>query len=442
MPESVYIETFGCQMNVSDSEVVAAILRMNGFALTSDPIAADVVLINTCAVRDNAEQRIWGRIGHFEAFRQVRPLIGILGCMAGRMKGDLLETNKNVDVVVGPDAYRQLPMLITQAAAGKKNVSTTLSRHEAYDEILPLRYATPGISGFTSIMRGCDNMCSFCVVPYTRGRERSRSPQSILREIDSLESLGYKEVTLLGQNVDSYHSTDANGQDMDFSALLASVAEAHPALRIRFSTSHPKDINISVLRAIAAYPNLCKHIHLPVQAGASSMLQRMRRGYTRERYLELIDTVRKMLPECAITTDIIAGFCDETEAEHEATLSLMEAVRFDSAFMFKYSERPGTYAAKRMADNVPDEVKGRRLEEIIQLQAQHSLAKNRAHIGQTLEVLVEGPSKKRATDFCGRTTGNKMVVFPAGDASAGELRQVNIKNCSTATLLGTLAAPV
>lgn len=442
MPKSVYIETFGCQMNVSDSEVVAAILRMRGFALTSDPTAADVVLINTCAVRDNAEQRIWGRIGYFEAFRQARPLIGILGCMAGRMKGGLLEARKNVDIVVGPDAYRQLPTLIAQAAAGEKSVSTTLSRHETYDEILPLRYATPGISGFTSIMRGCDNMCSFCVVPYTRGRERSRNPRSIFREIDSLEALGYKEITLLGQNVDSYHSTDSSGATMDFAALLSAVAERHPALRIRFSTSHPKDINISVLRAMAAHPNLCKHIHLPVQAGASSMLQRMRRGYTRERYLELVDTVRTMLPGCAITTDIIAGFCDETEAEHEATLSLMEAVRFDSAFMFKYSERPGTYAAKRMADNVPDEVKGRRLEAIIGLQAQHSLARNQAHIGQTLEVLVEGPSKKRGTDFCGRTTGNKMVVFPAGDASAGELRRVRIEKCSTATLLGALAAPI
>lgn len=441
MPKSVYIETFGCQMNVSDSEVVAAILRMNGFSLTGSPETADVVLINTCAVRDNAEQRIWGRIGYFEAFRPARPLIGILGCMAGRMKGELLEANKNVDVVAGPDAYRQLPQLIAQAAEGEKSIGVTLSRHETYDEVLPHRYATPGISGFTSIMRGCDNMCSFCVVPYTRGRERSRNPHSILREIASLEALGYREITLLGQNVDSYHATTADGEAFDFANLLAAVAEQHPALRIRFSTSHPKDINSNVLRTMAAYPNLCKHIHLPVQAGASSMLQRMRRGYTRERYLELVEEVRAMLPGCALTTDIIAGFCDETEAEHEATLSLMESVRFDSAFTFKYSERPGTYAAKRMADNVPDEVKGRRLSEIIQLQARHSLERNQAHIGQTLEVLVEGPSKKSRSELCGRTSGNKMVVFPSGDARAGELRQVTVKKCSTATLLGVLAEP-
>lgn len=442
MPKSVYIETFGCQMNVSDSEVVAAILRMNGYSLTGDPAAADVVLINTCAVRDNAEQRIWGRIGYFEAFRATRPIIGILGCMAGRLKGDLLAAKKTVDVVVGPDAYRQLPSIIAQAAEGEKSISTTLSRHETYDEILPLRYATPGISGFISIMRGCNNLCSFCVVPYTRGRERSRNPQSILREIATLEALGYKEITLLGQNVDSYLGVDPRGEKMDFATLLAAVSERHPALRIRFSTSHPKDINSNVLRAMAAHPNLCKHIHLPVQAGSTTMLQRMRRGYTREGYLELVDTVRALLPECALTTDIIAGFCDESEAEHAATLSLMEAVRFDSAFMFKYSERPGTYAAKRMADNVPEEVKGRRLNEIIQLQTEHSLRRNQAHTGQTLEVLVEGPSRKRESEFCGRTSGNKMVVFPRGDASVGELREVVIKKYSSATLLGDLAGPV
>lgn len=429
-------------MNVSDSEVVAAILQLNGFALTDNPQGADVVLINTCAIRDNAEQRIWGRIGYFEAFRKERPLIGILGCMAGRLKHELLETKKTVDIVAGPDTYRQLPALIERAAEGGKSIDTTLSRVETYDEILPYRYATPGVSGFTSIMRGCNNMCSYCVVPFTRGRERSRSPYSIQKEVGTLESLGYKEVTLLGQNVDSYHATAANGASIDFADLLASVAEAHPNLRVRFSTSHPKDINIKVVRTIATHPNLCKHIHLPVQSGASSMLERMRRGYTRERYLELIDMIRSTIPECAISTDIIAGFCDETEGEHQATLSLMEAVRFDTAFMFKYSERPGTYAATRLVDNVPDDIKGQRLDEIIQLQSKHSLERNQAHVNQTLEVLVEGPSKKRNSELCGRTTGNKMVVFPAGNAAVGELRNVTITDCSSATLLGNLTAPV
>lgn len=442
MPKSVYIETFGCQMNVSDSEVVAAILQLNGFALTDNPQGADVVLINTCAVRDNAEQRIWGRIGYFEAFRAERPLIGILGCMAGRLKNELLEAKKTVDIVAGPDTYRQLPALIERASEGEKSIDTTLSRVETYDEVLPHRYATPGVAAFTSIMRGCNNMCSFCVVPFTRGRERSRNLNSIFTEIDTLEALGYREVTLLGQNVDSYHATAANGAPIDFADLLASVAEAHPNLRVRFSTSHPKDINIKVVRTIATHPNLCKHIHLPVQSGASSMLERMRRGYTRERYLELIDMIRSTIPECAISTDIIAGFCDETEGEHQATLSLMEAVRFDTAFMFKYSERPGTYAATRMVDNVPDDIKGQRLDEIIQLQSKHSLERNQAHINQTLEVLVEGPSKKRNSELCGRTTGNKMVVFPAGNAAVGELRNVTITDCSSATLLGNLTAPV
>lgn len=438
MPKAVYIETFGCQMNVSDSEVVAAILRMHGFTLADTPQRADVVLINTCAIRDNAEQRIWGRIGFYEAFRSAKPIIGILGCMAERLKEELIRTKSTVDLVVGPDAYRQLPTLILHAAEGQKTINTTLSREETYDEILPFRDAAPGISGFVAIMRGCNNMCSFCVVPFTRGRERSRAPQSILREVAELESSGYKEVTLIGQNVDSYHASKGNGETLDFADLLADVAMNHPRLRVRFSTSHPKDINARVLQAIATYPNLCRHIHLPVQAGASSMLERMRRGYTREHYLALIDAIRATLPDCAITTDIIAGFCDETEQEHEATLSLMETVRFDAAFMFKYSERPGTLAARRMKDNVPDELKGKRLEEIIQLQNQHSRIKNSAHLNQSMEVLVEGESKKNSDELCGRTSGNKMVVFPACNARIGELRHVRINGYSSATLRGDL----
>ena len=411
MPKAVYIETFGCQMNVSDSEVVAAILRMHGFTLADTPQRADVILINTCAIRDNAEQRIWGRIGFYEAFRSAKPIIGILGCMAERLKEELIRTKSTVDLVVGPDAYRQLPTLILHAAEGQKTINTTLSREETYDEILPFRDAAPGISGFVAIMRGCNNMCSFCVVPCTRGRERSRAPQSILK---------------------------GNGETLDFADLLADVAMNHPRLRVRFSTSHPKDINARVLQAIATYPNLCRHIQLPVQAGASSMLERMRRGYTREHYLALIDAIRATLPDCAITTDIIAGFCDETEQEHEATLSLMETVRFDAAFMFKYSERPGTLAARRMKDNVPDELKGKRLEEIIQLQNQHSRIKNSAHLNQSMEVLVEGESKKNSDELCGRTSGNKMVVFPACNARIGELRHVRINGYSSATLRGDL----
>lgn len=440
MPKRVYIETFGCQMNVSDSEVVAAILAVNGFTLLESPEGADVVLINTCAVRDNAEQRIWGRIGHFDTPSAKRPILGILGCMAGRLKGELLNAKNPVDIVAGPDAYRRLPTLINQALGGQQAISTRPSQTETYDDIIPLRYATPGISGFTSIMRGCDNMCSYCVVPFTRGRERSRSLASILREISSLADQGYREVTLLGQNVDSYLAHDEQGNTVNFASLLAHVAEAHPAMRIRFSTSHPKDINENVVKTIKTYPNLCRHIHLPVQAGATSMLERMRRGYTREHYLGLIETIRAEIPECTITTDIIAGFCGETEEEHQATLSLMETVRFDSAFMFMYSERPGTYAARHLADDVPEEVKKQRLTEIIALQTSHALEKNQEMIGQKVEILVEGPSKKRDTELCGRTSGNKMVVFPASDATAGELRAVTINECSSATLRGTLLA--
>lgn len=438
----VYIETYGCQMNVSDSEVVAAILSDAGYLIVNDAALCDVVLINTCAIRDNAEVRILGRLAHFRHLRQTANpelVVGVLGCMAGRVREHLLDATVGANLVVGPDGYRQLPALIDQVRNEGTALYTTLSRHETYSDIIPLRYGANGITGFTSIMRGCDNMCTYCVVPFTRGRERSREPDTIVAEVVALRDAGYREVTLLGQNVDSYHWGPQGRAGVNFSDLIERVAQAVPGLRVRFSTSHPKDITDEVLYTMAMYENVCMHIHLPVQSGSNRMLERMRRGYTAEHYLGRVEAIRRLMPYCCISTDIIAGFCGETAADHEATLRLMEKVRFDSAFMFKYSERPGTYAARHWDDDVPEDVKTARLEEIIALQGEHSNESNRADIGRRFEVLVEGVSRKSEEDFCGRTEGNKMVVFPRGDCKVGDYVEVQIQGCTSSTLLGHLA---
>ncbi len=435
----IYIETYGCQMNVSDSEVVAALLRLHGHCLCKHEEEADAILINTCAVRENAENRVLGRLQNLTALRNDKgqtPLLGILGCMATHLQEQLLAQGVGASLVVGPDSYRELPGLLQNALDGQKVASLALSKQETYAEILPYRYATPGVSAFVSIMRGCNNMCSFCVVPYTRGRERSRSLESILLEVSQVQEAGYKEVTLLGQNVDSYATSTPNGS-INFPTLLAQVAEQFPALRIRFSTSHPKDMTRSVIETMAQYPNICHHIHLPVQSGASHMLKAMRRGYTRESYLAQVNMIRQLLPDCALSTDIIAGFCGETIEDFEQTLSLMETVKFDSAFMFKYSNREGTYAAKHMADDVPDAEKTRRLQTIIKLQQLHSRERNLAELGKEYLVLIEGPSKKDKDQLAARTSGNKMVVFPRGHAGIGHYTKVRISDCTSATLIGT-----
>ena len=432
--KKVYIETYGCQMNVADTEVVLAILSAEGFQATSDITRADVILANTCSVRDNAEQRILGRIGQFDIERRSRPgtLVGILGCMAERMKERLLQTGK-VDIVAGPDAYRGLPSLISAAASGTPAMDVNLSRTETYSEVIPHRTDKNGVSAFISIMRGCNNVCSYCVVPYTRGAERSRDFHSIVREACDCARHGYKEITLLGQNVDSY-----NFEGTDFACLLGMVAEAVPGLRIRFSTSNPQDISDGVLLTMAAHPNICRHIHLPVQSGSDRMLEKMRRRYTRQWYLDRVKRIREIMPDCAITTDVIAGFCSETEDDHADTLSLFETVAFDAAFMFQYSERPGTLAARRYPDDVPAAVKTRRLEEIIALQNRLSLESNRRDIGKTLSVLVEGPSKRDPADLCGRASSNKMCVWKDSVHKAGDVVDVLVLDCTQATLLCAL----
>lgn len=446
----LYIESYGCQMNFSDSEIVASILQKEGFDTTSDISKADLVFLNTCSIREKAEQTVRNRLTQINSLKKQKPelLVGVLGCMAERLKTKLLEEEKIVDLIAGPDAYRDLPNLIGVVDDGQKAVNTFLSREETYADISPVRLNTNGVTAFISIMRGCDNMCSFCVVPMTRGRERSRDPHSIVAEAKDLFERGYREVTLLGQNVDSYKwSAQENNkawitkrgidETVNFADLLEMVAQVHPDLRIRFSTSHPKDITDEVLRVMARHENICNYIHLPVQSGNSRILDLMNRGYTREWYLERIQKIREILGvECGISSDMITGFCSETEEEHQDTLSLMDTIHFDFAYMFFYSERPGTLAAKKLADDIPAEVKKRRLAEIIQRQTEHSLTRNRSDIGKTYKVLIEGTSK-RSDDFLqGRTSSNKVVVFPKENHVKATYVNVSIEDCTGATLFG------
>lgn len=438
----VYIETYGCQMNVNDSEVILSILQKNGYALTEDMDSADVILANTCSIRDNAEQRIWGRIEQFRLQKKRNPqvVIGIVGCMAERLKDKLLE---KVDLVAGPDAYRSLPALLRDIRPDSPQINVLLARDETYADISPVRLDRNGVSAYISIMRGCNNVCSYCVVPYTRGAERSRDPHSIVREARELFENGYKEVNLLGQNVDSYLWKEC--EVVNFARLLEMVAAISPELRVRFSTSHPKDISDEVISTIAAHENICRHIHLPVQSGSSRILEKMRRKYDREWYLERVAKIREVMPDCGLSTDVIAGFCSETEQDHQDTLSLFEQVCFDSAFMFQYSERPGTLASRHYPDDVPPEVKTARLNEIIALQTKMSLRSNQKDMGKTFKVLIEGPSKRNPDDLCGRAGNNKMCVFPSmaaeratqGLAPLGAGNYVNVKvvDCTSATLI-------
>jgi tRNA-2-methylthio-N6-dimethylallyladenosine synthase len=437
----LYIESYGCQMNFSDSEIVTSILQNDGFATTSDYSEADLILLNTCAIRENAEQKVRNRLKQFEPLKKKRPetLVGVLGCMAERLKVKFLEEEKTVDIVVGPDAYRDLPNLINEAEDGQKAMNVFLSREETYADISPVRLNSNGVSAFISIMRGCDNMCSFCVVPFTRGRERSRDVHSILREAEDLVANGYKEVTLLGQNVDSYKWTSADGTEhVNFAQLLERVALVTPELRVRFSTSHPKDITDEVLYTMKKYENICNYIHLPAQSGNSRILELMNRTYDRDWYMMKIDRIREILGEdCGISQDMIAGFCTETEDEHADTLSLMQYVQYDYGYMFAYSERPNTPAAKKYTDDIPEEVKSRRLNEIIALQRQMSLTRNQRHIGRVEKVLVEGFSKRSEDFLQGRNDQNKVVIFPKEDFQKGQYVFVKIEDCNAATLKGT-----
>lgn len=435
----VYIETYGCQMNVSDSEIVAAVLRENGYGLTHDPDHADVVLLNTCAIRENAEQKVRRRLDVFRAQKRKAKgdlKLGVLGCMAERLRHKLLEQEKLVDLVVGPDAYRDLPRLLSvNEESGQAAVNVQLSKQETYADIAPVRYDTNGLSAFVSIMRGCDNMCSFCVVPFTRGRERSRPATSILAECEQLVEMGYKEVTVLGQNVNSYRF-EHEGTRVNFAELLYRISLLSPELRIRYSTSHPKDCSDDLLHVHAERPNVCNYIHLPVQHGNTEVLARMRRTYTRDEYLALIERARTISPGISLSTDIIAGFCGETEEQHQETLSLMEQVRYDHAYMFMYSERPTTYAARKYEDDVPLAVKKRRLTEIIQLQTGIALENNQREIGRVHTVLIEGRSKRSDAQLCGRTDTNKMVVFDRQHFEKGQYVTVEITDCTSATLMG------
>ncbi|HLR50337.1 MAG TPA: tRNA (N6-isopentenyl adenosine(37)-C2)-methylthiotransferase MiaB [Candidatus Sphingobacterium stercoripullorum] len=438
----LYIESYGCQMNFSDSEIVASILMDQGFQTIGDYKEADVVFVNTCSIRENAEQRVRNRLKEFEAAKQRKPgmIIGVLGCMAERLKARFLEEEKLVDLVVGPDAYRDLPNLIQQVDDGSRAVNVLLSREETYADISPVRLNSNGVSAFISIMRGCDNMCSFCVVPFTRGRERSRDPESIVKEAQDLYNAGYREVTLLGQNVDSYKfKCDEGTRTVNFAQLLEKVALVHPDLRVRFSTSHPKDITNEVLYAIAKYENICKYIHLPVQSGNSRVLELMNRTYDREWYLERVDAIRRIIPDCGISTDIITGFCSETVEEHEDTLSIMDHVKYDFAYMFAYSERPGTLAAKRYEDDVPEEEKKRRLTEVVNKQREHSLYRLENFVGKVHKVLIEGFSKRSDEDYCGRNDQNTMMVFPVDERfKVGQYVNVLAETCTSATLIGRI----
>ena len=428
----LFIETYGCQMNAGDSEIVVSIMQDEGYVYTADISEADVILINTCSIRDNAEQRIWGRLNDMRRYRKARPslVVGIIGCMAERLKEKLIEDG-GVDVVAGPDSYRDLPRLVREAESGGKGINVMLSKEETYAEIAPVRLDRNGVSAFIAIMRGCNNYCAYCVVPYTRGIERSRDPETIVAEARSLFDNGYREVTLLGQNVNSYRFGEVG-----FPELMSRVAEISPLLRVRFATSHPKDMSDRLLDVMSRYDNICKAIHLPAQSGSSVVLERMNRKYTREWYLDRIAAIRRYMPDCAITTDLIAGFCGETEEDHLQTLSLMREVGYESAYMFKYSERPNTFSARHFTDDVPDEVKGRRLNEIIALQNELSIESNRRDVGKEFIILVEGESKRSPEQLCGRTSQNKMVVFDRGDHKAGDYVRVRITGSSSATLFG------
>lgn len=437
-----YIESYGCQMNFADSEIVASILQEQGFGATRNLEQADLIFINTCSIREKAEQTVRKRLTDFKKAKQSNPglLIGVLGCMAERLKAKFLEEEKLVDMVVGPDAYRSLPALIEEAETGQKAVNVLLSREETYADIAPVRLDSNGVSAFVSIMRGCNNMCSFCVVPFTRGRERSRDAASIVAECETLYRDGYKEVTLLGQNVDSYHYFDESiGEAVTFALLLEKVAMIAPDLRVRFSTSHPKDITEEVLQTMARFENICKYIHLPVQSGSSRVLQLMNRTYTREWYMAKVDRIREVLPDCGISSDIIAGFCTETDEDHQDTLSIMEYSKYDMSYMFFYSERPGTLAARRYTDDVPLETKKQRLSEIVALQGRLSRESNEKDLGKTFKVLVEGPSKKNPDDWMGRNSQNKVIVFPKPKGlKKGDYLEVTVTDCTQATLIGNV----
>ncbi len=440
--QKLYIETYGCQMNVGDTEIIVSIMENEGYVYTSNIDEADIILVNTCSIRDNAEQRIWGRLKEFHRYKRAKRslIVGIVGCMAERLKEKLLEQEPIVDIVAGPDTYRDMPRLVAAAQAGGKGINVALSQDETYGDIRPVRLDSNGVSAFVSIMRGCINMCAYCVVPYTRGIERSRDPQTILREVKEIFEAGYREVTLLGQNVNSYRWKNEQGEVVvDFPRLMEMVAEVSPLLRVRFATSHPKDLSDKLIEVMASRKNICKAIHLPAQSGSTRMLQIMNRKYTREWYLGRIAAIRAAMPDCAITTDLIAGFCTETLEDHADTMSLMKEVGYESAFMFKFSMRPNTYAARHMTDDVSEEEKTRRLTEIINLQNELSIASNRRDIGKEFEVLIEGHSKRSDKQFCGRTSQNKMVVFDAAEGlKAGDYATVRIHDCSSATLFGTL----
>ncbi len=450
--KKLFIESYGCQMNLNDSEIVASILSKEGYNTTQILEEADMVLVNTCSIREKAEQTVRKRLQKYNSVKKINPemKIGVLGCMAERLKSKFLEEEKMVDMVVGPDAYRDLPNLVKTVEDGKDAVNVILSKEETYADISPVRLNSNGVTAFVSITRGCDNMCTFCVVPFTRGRERSRDPKSIIDEVKDLWENGFKEVTLLGQNVDSYlwyggglkkdfdkASEIARATAIDFAKLLELVALAEPKMRIRFATSNPQDMSLDVIRSMAKYDNICKYIHLPVQTGSTRMLERMNRQHTRKEYLELIDSIRNIIPDCAISQDMIAGFSGETEEDHQETLSLMEHVKYDFGFMFAYSERPGTPAAKRMEDDVPLEIKKRRLADIIALQQKHGLYRMEQFVGKTVEVLIEGDSKKSDLHWKGRNSQNAMVVFPKGNEKIGDLVNVKVNDCTSATLIGS-----
>ncbi|MBZ9631645.1 tRNA (N6-isopentenyl adenosine(37)-C2)-methylthiotransferase MiaB [Salegentibacter sp. LM13S] len=447
----LFIESYGCAMNFSDSEIVASILAKEGFNTTQKLEEADLVLVNTCSIRDKAEQTVRKRLQKYNAVKRINPgmKVGVLGCMAERLKEKFLEEEKIVDLVVGPDAYKDLPNLINEVEAGRDAINVLLSKEETYGDISPVRLQSNGVSAFVSITRGCDNMCTFCVVPFTRGRERSRDPQSIVEEVNDLWDKGFKEITLLGQNVDSYlwyggglKKDFKNASEMqkatatDFSALLRLVAEAQPKMRIRFSTSNPQDMTLEVIEVVAAYPNICKHIHLPVQSGSDRILKEMNRLHTREEYFKLIDYIRELMPECSISQDLIVGFPTETEEDHRDTLSLMEYVKYDFGYMYAYSERPGTMAARKLEDDVPAEVKQRRLAEIVQVQREHNHFRTQAYLDKTVEVLIEKESKKSSDQWSGRTTQNTVAVFPKEHYKVGDFVNVKVNECTSATLIG------
>ena len=447
--KKLFLESYGCQMNFSDSEIVASILEKEGYSSTTDFLEADVIFVNTCAIRENAEQRVRQRLKDYAKVKKSNPtaIIGVLGCMAERLKSQFLEEEKLIDIVVGPDAYRDLPNLLSEAETGKKAVNVILSKEETYADITPVRISSNGVSAFISIMRGCDNMCSFCVVPFTRGRERSRDPESIVDEARDLFKRGFREVTLLGQNVDSYLysggglkkeilTEEQRKSSVNFAKLLEMVALVSPLLRVRFSTSHPKDMSDEVLIIMARYENICNYIHLPVQSGNSRILEKMNRGYTREWYLERIAAIKKFIPDCGISTDVITGFCSETEDEHRDTISLMENVIYDFSYMFMYSERPKTLAERKFIDDVPEQIKKRRLQEIVDLQQKHSGIKTKQAIGKTFKVLIEGTSKKSDEMLMGRNSQNTVVVFPREQFKKGDYVMVEITNCTTTTLIG------